>query len=214
MRRRFSFPRRSSSTAESINVWLASETEKADSPVTDQSPSRGRSFSPLLRLSPLDGRPERRVVTPPPGTSGMETALIILDGWGLGGGAGDGEDGETVDPSGRRRGTRRGRGGRHADVRHRDRARRERSTRRPRPARGASGGPDGKLRGRPPEHRRGTGRQAGVHPDLRRARGGSLSDNDAIAGALDHAASTGGGSTSWGSSPTAASTRTSSTCSR
>ena len=33
----------------------------------------------------------------------METALIVLDGWGLGSGAGggDGADGETADPSGR-----------------------------------------------------------------------------------------------------------------
>jgi len=80
----------------------------------------------------------------------METALIILDGWGLGGGAGDGEDGETVDPSGRP-------AGRDAvaaaDTPTFDTATERganESTRRPRPARGASGGPDGKLRGRPP----------------------------------------------------------------
>jgi 2,3-bisphosphoglycerate-independent phosphoglycerate mutase len=124
----------------------------------------------------------------------METALIVLDGWGLGSGAGggDGADGETVDPSGRPAGrdavaaadtptfddaTERGADGRL--VVHGRRV----------------GLPEGQMGNSEVGHLNiGAGRvvkQAYTRITDALAEG-SLSDNDAIAGALEHAASTGG----------------------
>ncbi|WP_144797468.1 2,3-bisphosphoglycerate-independent phosphoglycerate mutase [Halorubrum depositum] len=124
----------------------------------------------------------------------METALIVLDGWGLGSGArgGDGEDGETVDPSGRPAGrdavavadtpafddaTERGADGRL--VVHGRRV----------------GLPEGQMGNSEVGHLNiGAGRV--VKQSYTRITDalaeGSLSDNDAIAGALEHAKSTGG----------------------
>ena len=121
----------------------------------------------------------------------METALIVLDGWGLGGGAGGG-DGETVDPSGRPAGrdavaaadtptfddaTERGADGRL--VVHGRRV----------------GLPEGQMGNSEVGHLNiGAGRvvkQAYTRITDALAEG-SLSDNDAIAGALAHAESTGG----------------------
>ena len=118
----------------------------------------------------------------------METALIVLDGWGLGGGA----DGETVDPGGRPPGrdavgaadtptfddaTERGADGRL--VVHGRRV----------------GLPEGQMGNSEVGHLNiGAGRvvkQAYTRITDALAEG-SLSDNDAIAGALEHAESTGG----------------------
>lgn len=124
----------------------------------------------------------------------METALIVLDGWGLGGGAGggDGEDGETADPSGRP-------AGRDA-VAAADTPTFDDAT-----ARGADGRlvvhgrrvglPEGQMGNSEVGHLNiGAGRvvkQAYTRITDALAEG-SLSDNDAIAGALEHAESTGG----------------------
>ena len=122
----------------------------------------------------------------------METALIILDGWGLGGGAGDGEDGETVDPTGRP-------AGRDA-VAAADTPAFDAAT-----ERGADGQlvvhsrrvglPEGQMGNSEVGHLNiGAGRvvkQAYTRiTDALAA--GSLSDNDAIADALDHVESTKG----------------------
>jgi len=120
----------------------------------------------------------------------METALIILDGWGLGGGAGEG--GEPVDPSGRP-------AGRDA-VAAADTPAFDAATER---------GADGRLvvHGRRvglPEGQMGNSEvghlNIGAGRVVKQAYTrisdvlveGSLSDNDAIADALDHADSTGG----------------------
>ncbi|WP_435093028.1 2,3-bisphosphoglycerate-independent phosphoglycerate mutase [Halorubrum sp. N11] len=120
----------------------------------------------------------------------METALIILDGWGLGGGAGD--DGETVDPSGRP-------AGRDA-VAAADTPAFDAATER---------GADGQLvvhsrRVGLPEDQMGNSEvghlNIGAGRVVKQAYTritdalveGSLSDNDAIADALDHVDSTGG----------------------
>ncbi|MFO8115834.1 MAG: 2,3-bisphosphoglycerate-independent phosphoglycerate mutase [Halorubrum sp.] len=124
----------------------------------------------------------------------METALIVLDGWGLGRGAGggDGEDGETVDPSGRP-------AGRDA-VAAADTPAFDDAT-----GRGADGRlvvhgrrvglPEGQMGNSEVGHLNiGAGRvvkQAYTRITDALAEG-SLSDNDAIAGALEHARSTGG----------------------
>ncbi|MFC7325232.1 2,3-bisphosphoglycerate-independent phosphoglycerate mutase [Halorubrum rutilum] len=124
----------------------------------------------------------------------METALIVLDGWGLGSGAsgGDGADGETVDPSGRP-------AGRDA-VAAADTPAFDDAT-----ARGADGRlvvhgrrvglPEGQMGNSEVGHLNiGAGRvvkQAYTRITDALAEG-SLSDNDAIAGALEHAKSTGG----------------------
>ncbi|PAU83237.1 phosphoglycerate mutase (2,3-diphosphoglycerate-independent) [Halorubrum salipaludis] len=122
----------------------------------------------------------------------METALIILDGWGLGGGAGDGERGETVDPSGRP-------AGRDA-VAAADTPAFDAAT-----ERGADGRlvvhgrrvglPEGQMGNSEVGHLNiGAGRvvkQAYTRITDALAEG-SLSDNDAVAAALDHADSTGG----------------------
>jgi len=130
----------------------------------------------------------------------METALIILDGWGLGGGAdgdagdgaGDSEGGETVDPSGRP-------AGRDA-VAAADTPAFDAAT-----ERGANGRltvhgrrvglPEGQMGNSEVGHLNiGAGRvvkQAYTRISDALAEG-SLSDNDAIAGALDHVDATGG----------------------
>ncbi|WP_434521813.1 2,3-bisphosphoglycerate-independent phosphoglycerate mutase [Halorubrum sp. AS12] len=124
----------------------------------------------------------------------METALIVLDGWGLGSGVGggDGEEGETVDPSGRP-------AGRDA-VAVADTPAFDDAT-----ARGADGRlvvhgrrvglPEGQMGNSEVGHLNiGAGRvvkQAYTRITDALAEG-SLSDNDAVAGALDHAKSTGG----------------------
>jgi 2,3-bisphosphoglycerate-independent phosphoglycerate mutase len=124
----------------------------------------------------------------------METALIVLDGWGLGSGAGggDGADGETVDPSGRP-------AGRDA-VAAADTPTFDDATER---------GADGRLvvHGRRvglPEGQMGNSEVGHLNIGAGRVvkqaytritdalEAGSLSDNDAIAGALEHAESTGG----------------------
>ncbi|EMA66846.1 phosphoglyceromutase [Halorubrum aidingense JCM 13560] len=122
----------------------------------------------------------------------METALIILDGWGLGGGAANGGDGATVDPSGRP-------AGRDA-VAAADTPAFDAAT-----ERGADGRltvhgrrvglPEGQMGNSEVGHLNiGAGRvvkQAYTRITDALAEG-SLSDNDAIAGALKHAKSTGG----------------------
>jgi 2,3-bisphosphoglycerate-independent phosphoglycerate mutase len=122
----------------------------------------------------------------------METALIILDGWGLGSGAANGGDGATVDPSGRP-------AGRDA-VAAADTPTFDSATER---------GADGRLtvHGRRvglPEGQMGNSEVGHLNIGAGRVvkqaytritdalATGSLSDNDAIAGALDHAKSTGG----------------------
>ncbi|MFC7185936.1 2,3-bisphosphoglycerate-independent phosphoglycerate mutase [Halorubrum yunnanense] len=124
----------------------------------------------------------------------METALIVLDGWGLGSGAGggDGGDGETVDPSGRP-------AGRDA-VAVADTPTFDDATER---------GADGQLvvHGRRvglPEDQMGNSEVGHLNIGAGRVvkqaytritdalEEGSLSDNDAVAGALEHAESTGG----------------------
>ena len=124
----------------------------------------------------------------------METALIVLDGWGLGSGAGggDGEDGETADPSGRP-------AGRDAVAAADTPAFDDASER----------GADGRLvvHGRRvglPEGQMGNSEVGHLNIGAGRVvkqaytritdalAEGSLADNDAIAGALEHAKSTGG----------------------
>ncbi|WP_435074466.1 2,3-bisphosphoglycerate-independent phosphoglycerate mutase [Halorubrum sp. HHNYT27] len=125
----------------------------------------------------------------------MQTALIVLDGWGLGRGAGDdsaGEDGDPVDPSGRP-------AGRDA-VAAADTPTFDDATER---------GADGRLvvHGRRvglPEGQMGNSEVGHLNIGAGRVvkqaytritdalEAGSLSDNDAIAGALEHARSTGG----------------------